>query len=164
LQTYKDSGEITISGDATTVLYTETMGVKPSDITWTTSDPTIATDENGIVTGIGKGTCTITATIGTQTATCKVTCTSNAAPPSNYKLSAYDVTLYSGETFNLTLKDKETGANVPGIQWQVDKVGVVTINGNKITGNALSASTTVNVFVEYEGITYTCIVRVPAAN
>lgn len=163
LITYKDSGEITIAGDATTVLYKETMGIKASDITWTTSDPSIATVEDGKVTGVGKGYCNITATIGDQTATCKVICSSNAAPPSDYKLSHVDVTISVGETFNLSLKNKETGANVQGIEWQVSQEGVVSIDGNKITGQSVAWSG-VNVFVEYEGVKYSCrIIVKPAA-
>ena len=163
LKTYKDSGEITIAGDATANLYSETMGIKASDITWMTSDPTIATVENGKVTGIGKGTCTITATIGDQTATCKVICTSNAAPPSDYKISHVDVTISVGETFNLSLKNKDTGANVQGIVWQATQSGIVSINGNKITGQAVSWSG-IEVFVEYEGVRYACrIIVKPAA-
>ncbi|MBE6958143.1 MAG: hypothetical protein E7447_03195 [Ruminococcaceae bacterium] len=163
LKTYKDSGEITIAGDAVATIYSETMGVKASDITWTTSDPAIATVENGKVTGVGKGYCYVTASIGDQTATCKVICTSNAAPPSDYKISHVDVTIAVGETFNLSLKNKETGANVQGIEWQVSEPGFVTINGNKITGQAVNWSG-VKVFVEYEGVTYTCrIIVKPAA-
>ena len=163
LKTYKDSGEITIAGDAVATIYTETMGVKASDITWSTTDPSIATVENGKVTGVGKGYCYITAVIGDQSASCKVICTSNAAPPSDYKISHVDVTISVGETFNLSLKNKETGANVQGIEWQVSEEGFVLINGNKITGQAVNWSG-VKVFVEYEGVTYTCrIIVKPAA-
>ena len=162
LVTYKDSGEITLAGDATHVLYKETMGVKASDINWTTSDPAIATVENGKVTGVGKGYCFVTAAIGDQTATCKVICTSNAAPPSDYKISHVDVTIAVGETFNLYLMNKETGANVRDIEWQVSEEGVVSINGNKITGQAVAWSG-IQVFVEYEGVTYSCRIIVKPA-
>ena len=43
-------------------------------ITWTSSSETVATvDENGIVTGVGAGTVTITATCGSYSDTCTVT-------------------------------------------------------------------------------------------
>lgn len=43
-------------------------------VTWTSSDKSVATvDENGKITALGKGTTTITAKVGTYTATCKVT-------------------------------------------------------------------------------------------
>ncbi len=47
----------------------------PSQITWTSSNPAVATVENGLVVAVSKGSVTITATYGDQTATCKVYCT-----------------------------------------------------------------------------------------
>ena len=44
-------------------------------VTWTTSNSTIATVENGVVTGVKEGEATITAQAGEKTATCKVTVT-----------------------------------------------------------------------------------------
>ena len=58
-----------------------TVSVEPADAanqkaTWISSDPKVATvDENGKVTAVGRGTCTITVTTedGNKTVTCKVT-------------------------------------------------------------------------------------------
>ena len=41
-------------------------------ITWTSSDEAVAKVENGVVTAVGGGNCTVTATSGTATATCIV--------------------------------------------------------------------------------------------
>lgn len=54
-------------------------------VTWQTSDATVATVSNGTVTIVGLGTATITATCGNYSATCNVT--------------ANDVTVDSGFTF-----------------------------------------------------------------
>lgn len=163
LETYKNSGEITIGAEgATHLLYKEIMGVKASDITWTTSDPAVATVENGKVIGVDRGKATITATIGDQTATCLVRCPFDAAAPSPYELSIASATIAKGETFNLSLKDKETGANVQGVTWLASKDGVVEIDGNKITGGTVSKLTAVDVYTEYDGVTYTCKVYVKA--
>ena len=60
-----------------TVTADKTIGDKPSvsDVIWSTSDPDVATVENGTVTFVEAGTCTITATSvdGGVSATCKVT-------------------------------------------------------------------------------------------
>ncbi len=163
LETYKGSGEITISGEgASHQLYKEILGVKASDITWTTSDPAVATVENGKVVGVDRGTCTITATIGDQTATCLVRCPFDATPETDYELSHASVTIGKGETFNLSMKSKNTGANVQGIEWQASPEGAVQIDGNKITGGTVSKLTAVDVYAEYEGVKYVCKVYVKA--
>jgi len=60
--------------------YTLTATVTPTTTTdktviWTSSDVTKATVSNGLVTAVGAGTVTITAQVGSQTATCVVTIT-----------------------------------------------------------------------------------------
>ena len=66
----------TLDGDALGVIGTLVATVTPVDttdeITWSTSDSTVATVSDGTVTFIKMGTATITATCGEQTATCTV--------------------------------------------------------------------------------------------
>ena len=49
--------------------------LKPEDVDWFTSDSTVATVKDGVVTTVGPGLCTITAKYGSQTATCIIRCT-----------------------------------------------------------------------------------------
>ncbi len=75
-----NSTEISITVDET---FTLTATVAPADttdptVTWTSSDESIATVEDGIVKGIAAGTATITATCGDVTAQCAVTVTTRA--------------------------------------------------------------------------------------
>ncbi|MBP5689665.1 MAG: Ig-like domain-containing protein [Bacteroidales bacterium] len=58
--------------------FTLTATVGPDDaydktVTWKSEDETVATVVDGVVTGVGKGETTITATAGEKSATCKVT-------------------------------------------------------------------------------------------
>lgn len=165
LITYKDSGEITISKEGEpTRIYKETNGVKASDIVWTTSDPAVAIVEDGKVIGVDRGVAHITATIGDQTATCRVICAFDAAEPTEppaYTISHEDVTIGNGESFFLSLKNAD-GAKAQNVEWVADKAGVVEIDGGKITGGEVSALTKVVVSTEYEGTKYSCIVYVKA--
>lgn len=148
-------------------LFKETDGIKPSDITWTVDDPNVASvDENGVVSAVGKGWTTVRATIGDQTASCKVNVTFDPKPPvaPKYTISNSDVTLYVGTSwasFRLTLSDSE-GVNVD-VEWTVSDEGYVTINGKTITAvkptydlpkRSVTISTTIDDY------TYTCTVRV----
>ncbi len=71
-----NKSELTLSkGDSQTL----TVNYNPSDttdsklVTWTTSDKSVCTVENGKIVAVGKGQATVTAKVGTYTATCRVT-------------------------------------------------------------------------------------------
>lgn len=60
--------------DQTYVLSYEITPAGTTDpISWSTSNPDVATVDNGTVTAVANGTCTITLTVGEATATCTVT-------------------------------------------------------------------------------------------
>ena len=73
LQIITDSNEVTLKPNETyqAILYNinigwpiQGSGIEPASAVWTTSDKTVATvDENGVITAVGVGTATITATI-----------------------------------------------------------------------------------------------------
>jgi len=149
-------------------LYKETMGVKPSDITWTVDDPKVASvDENGVVSAVGRGWTTVRATIGDQTATCKVNVSFDPKPATEpkYKLSHKDVTLYVGDpalqSFRITLTDSE-GVNVDA-EWVVSDEGYITISGRNITAVKATSDLpkrSVTITATVDGETYSCTVRV----
>ena len=106
---------VTIGGETLTL----TATVAPDDatdktVTWTSSDPTVATVANGVVTAVAAGTATITATAtnGTpddttddQTATCTITVTDPDQEAADAVLALFDA-LPAVE--NITLDDKAT--------------------------------------------------------
>ncbi len=103
-----DKSELTIArGEKATL----TATVEPADTTdkvvWSSKDDNIATVENGVVTAVGHGETTITATCGNQTARCKVTVTKPAISGSVTFISGKAV---FGET--LTAEYKGNADNV----------------------------------------------------
>ena len=135
----------------------------PAEITWSSSDETVAKVENGRVTAVGNGTAIITAEYMGQVVTCSVRCTK--VEITNYELqtrygTAKDFTLKVGSTITLFMVDKETGLRVPAeeLLFALSKEGIITIDANgKITA---VASGTVTVTVTYGDISLKCKVRV----
>ena len=70
-----------------------------------------------------------------------------------------DVSINVGESFQLKVHCRGADCKeVAAVTWSAGTEGVVTIEGNRITGVMAGARTTVS--TEWEGVTYRCIVRV----
>lgn len=126
--------------------------VSRSNVTWTSSDPDVATVENGLVTAVGKGTVTITAEYQGQKASCIVRC---QFQDTSWTASATDVTLAVGESFRLTVTNG-SGETADAI-WTMSVDGIVSIDGRTVTGRAPG---TVTLTATVDGVTVSCIVRV----
>lgn len=62
----------TTLGDTQTITATKMPTNTTDNVSWGTSDASVATVSNGVITAVGEGTATITATCGAQTATCSI--------------------------------------------------------------------------------------------
>ena len=69
----KQTAEIMSIGGTTTLVPTLTPVNTTDTVSWASSDSDVATVADGVVTTVGVGTATITATCGTQSATCVIT-------------------------------------------------------------------------------------------
>ena len=138
--------------------------VSRSKVTWSTSDPNVATVENGKVIAVGKGEATITAEYNGQKATCTVRCKFETPENDEVVQSATtdwevrptdDVSIFVGETFRLRVTN--SAGEEADVIWTMDKDGIVSIEGKTITGRApgnVTLTTTV------DGVTLTCTIRV----
>lgn len=137
-------------------------------VTWTSSDESVATVDNGKVTGVGYGKCTITASYNGVEQSCVVRCSfktdsgetteateGSASSDSNWSISKEDVTISVGESFSLKITN--SAGETANVSWSVTTSGVVSVEGNTVTG-LKSGKTTLSATVD--GVTYSCIVRV----
>ena len=136
------------------------------NITWTSSNPEIASVDGGAVTGKAGGTVTITAASGEETATCQVKVEGdpwinpNAA---SFRLSKDDFTLSSGEnSWQLKMKrDDSAGWEIvgpdDGVVWATNNPSVATISETGLVQRAGKGKTEITATVG--GVTLTCIVR-----
>ena len=147
---------------------TLTATVKPDNatdktVTWSTSDASVATVNDGVVTAKKVGTATITAKAGDKSATCEITVV--ATPVTAVTLNKTSVSLKAGETVTLKATVKPDDATDKTVTWgssdeSVAKVenGIVTAIGkglSTITAKAgdTSATCLVTVSVPVENVT-----------
>lgn len=99
-------------------------------VTWTSSDPNVATVSDGLVTWVAPGQCTITAQADKQKATCAVTCGSVSV--SSVRLNRSSVTLEKGA---MTILQAETApTNWSGeVTWKSSKPKIAKVKNGVVT-------------------------------
>lgn len=151
------------SGDPVTL----TATVEPADTTdtvvWTSSNPSVVTVNNGVVTPIGEGNATITATCGSQTATCAVSVSSlyftvtlvgtgaTLTPTANVNPNApYTGTLTANTGYVLDSVVVEMGGvDVTSTTYSNGTITIAHVTGNVIVTVATS------VYIDPTGLKYT---------
>jgi len=123
------------------------------DVSWTSSDPSVAAVKDGLVIAVGNGTATITAEYDGKSASCIVRCSLRST---KWRASHTDVSISVGESFTLTVKNGD-GEIAQDAVWTMSIDGVVSISGSTVTGGAPG---TVTLSATVDGTTVQCIVRV----
>ena len=135
-----------------------------STFTWTSSNTSVATvGSNGVVTGVGKGTATITAKYGETTLTGTVTVT----PAYTYELvlNRTSMSMAKGATGTIVATYKtyadgvlESSTNVTSTAtWSSGNTSVATVSGGTVTGKGAGTTT---ITATYNGKSATCSVTV----
>lgn len=124
--------------EGTTLTATVTPANTTDTLTWTSSNTSVATVVNGKVTPVGNGTATITAKVGTYTATCNVTVHTKLT---DIKLNKTTAELFKGKTLDLTLEYVPTNADVmpdgspiPATVWNSSNQEFATVNNGTVKG------------------------------
>ena len=145
---------MTITEDSVTVEKGKTVSINtvitPSDatkkgITWVSSNENVAKVSNGIVTGVGNGTATITATAkdttnGTFTDTCEVTVFSN--PVTGIILSDDKIDIGAGYTKKLEATVTPADATDSALTWTSDDESIASVAADgTVTGVGFGKTT-----------------------
>ncbi|MEE0749172.1 S-layer homology domain-containing protein [Evtepia sp.] len=131
--------ELFTGNTATLTATVEPDNATNQNVTWSSSDPSVATVANGVVTAVGAGTATITATAADgsgKTAACTVTVERPYVPPANpnYRI---DVTTTEGGTVDKDPAAAKAGTTVtltpvPHRGYQVGSVAVTDRFGDAV--------------------------------
>lgn len=123
------------AGDSATLTATLNPNNATENITWTSSNPSVATVNNGTVTGVKEGNAVITATAGGKSATCNVTVTS-AKKATGIKISGdKKLKIAAGKKVTLTATVQPEDAANKDVTWKIvsNKYAKMTGKGNKRT-------------------------------
>ena len=151
-------------GDEFTLIAT----VKPDNatnknVTWSSSDDTVASVSNGKVTALKAGMATITAKTddGGKTATCEVTVNAKVYPVTGVTLDKTSATLTEGDEVTLTATVNPDNATNKNVTWSSSNNTVASVSNGKVT--ALKAGmATITAKTDDGGKTATCEVSVNA--
>ena len=155
--------EITEGGEVTL-----NATVKPDDatnknVTWTSSDESVAIVDNGKITAVKEGTATITVKTddGGKTATCNVTVVAKEIPVTSVSLDQTEIELIEGDELTLTATVKPENATNKNVTWSSSNSSVATVTDGVVT--AIKAGTaTITVKTDDGAKTATCNVTVVA--
>ena len=133
-------------------------------ITWSSSDPTVATVDNGSIKGLKIGQTTITATRGSETATCTAKVVYGSIQiGANGTSSTSRVSLvlneHNSETLVATVKDgKNEVVSNANVSWSSSDSSVVTVSNTGVINAVKTGSATIT--AEAAGVSDTCEVIV----
>lgn len=97
-------------------------------INWKSSDESIASVKDGVITGVGLGTCSITATVEGKTATCTITV--EATPVESITLDVDKAEVMEGKTIQLSATVLPEDATDKTIVWSSSDESVAKVSGD----------------------------------
>ena len=147
-------------GDQLTIVATVTPDeADDKTVTWETSDASVATVEDGVVTALVPGTVTITAKAGSRQATCVVTVMKRYVPVTNIILNYTEYELKVGEKVKLTATVLPENADKKTVSWSTSDTKIATVH--RVTGNVTAkAEGTAIITAEADDFAVTCMVTV----
>ena len=131
------------------------------NVSWSSSDESVAAVSNGTVTALKAGTATITVTTedGGKTATCQVTVNARIYNVESVSLDKTNITLTEGDSETLTATVYPDNATNKNVSWKSSNTSVATVNNGVVT--AIKAGTaTITVTTEDGRKTASCQVIV----
>ena len=139
--------------------YTIEEELNSSDIIWKSSDPSVATVDNGIVTAISEGSAIITASINSISSTCKVTVSSSYVSVTGITLNKSSMNILVGSTEMLTKTISPSTATNQDVTLKSSDQDIATVSSDGLI-TAKKVGTTIITVTTNNGYKTTCRVTV----
>jgi uncharacterized repeat protein (TIGR02543 family) len=147
-----DSGTLEIT-------YSAVVDVENETVEWMSSDESVVTVVNGTLTAVGAGEATITARIGSYTATCVVRVNDDIAVAGIY-LEETSVSILAGQTKQLTANVLPADATNRKVTWESSDKAVATVSDSGIVKAMAVGTAEVTAYTEDGYKMATCSVTV----
>lgn len=148
-------------GNTKTITYT----INPSaaynkNVSWSSSNNSVATVDNGVIKAIGEGTATITITTsdGNKTATCVVNV--RTVPVNRISLNNNSLNLIKGNTSTLIANISPNNATNKNFTWSSSNTSVATVNSSGVVTAISKGTATITATTSDGNKTATCDVTV----
>ena len=159
----KTSASLNVGGTVTLTATVSPSEATNKGVTWESSNPSIATVVNGMVTAVSGGTATITVTTvdGGHTATCEVTVTEDTIKVTGVTLDKSEMTLFTdGVTGELTATVSPSNATNKDVTWKSSNPSVATVDENGVVTPVSAGTATITVTTVDGEFTASCTVTV----
>lgn len=158
-----NQSSLTILIGSTTTL---TANITPSnatyqEITWTSSNETVATVKDGKVTGISEGTTTITASIDGKKSTCTIK-VADTIPLEEITINKTSLTIKEKSTEKLSITYSPSNATNKKITWKSSNPNIVSVDSEGNITAIKTGSATITAISDDGGYVVTCKVTVQA--
>ena len=159
----KSSATLTEGDELTLTATVNPDNATNKNVTWSSSDPSVASVSNGKVTALkaGKATITVKTDDGGKTATCEVTVNAKVYPVASVSLDKTSAELTEGDELTLTATVNPDNASNKNLTWISSDNSVASVVDGKVTA-IKAGKATITVKTDDGGKTATCEVTVNA--
>ena len=161
----KTSYEMTEGDEVTLTATVSPENATNKNVSWSSSNTSVATVDNGKVKALKAGTATITVKTedGNKTATCEITVNAKVYSVESISLDKTSYKMIEGDETTLTATVNPENATNKNISWSSSNTAVASVDNGKVT--ALKAGTTIiTVKTEDGNKTATCEITVREIN